>query len=808
MKLKIFSSLLFGLMLLFGLVNPVQADGIIIPTPCLPARCPPPPICDNGLCPHPISQLAIHYHHVTVKIENQVAVTHVDQVFYNPNTWAVEGEYIFPLPGDAVVSQFVLWVDGNPVEGKVLDAKQARQTYEDIVRSQRDPALLEYIGRGAVQANIFPIPPNGERRIELEYSQALTSDNGLVKYVYPLNTEKFSTKPLESVVVKVEIVDNQSIRAVYSPTHPVTLDRKDANHVTVTYEASNVIPDKDFAMYYSLGETQAFHLFSYRDPADPVDANGFFMLLLAPSPQPVDKPIAKDVLLVLDHSGSMEGEKFQQAQSALSYILQHLNPDDRFYLETFSTNVQVYSANLSPASEAAKAIDWVDKLAAVGSTDINRALLEAAAVADHERPTYLIFLTDGLPTEGVTDSQEIIRNFDSSAPANLRLFPFGVGYDVDTILLDTLSENHHGLSTYVQPGQSLDEALSGFYAKISTPVLTNLKLDIGTLAAYDIYPNPMPDLFVGSQVVVVGRYHSGGVIDVTLTGDVNGDSQTFNFPQEVFTNDSRSDVSSLTELPRLWATRKIGFLLNKIRLQGADPETIDQIVKLSIRYGIVTPYTSYLVTEPSPIGAENQARVAQQALKDYNAQPTQAAGAGAVQKAAGEGAISQAEIAPGASDVSGQRIRTAGTHTFVFTNGKWIDTAYDPDKMKTQQVAFLSPDYFALAQSRPDVSAALAIGDKEIVVVDGKAYEVTAEGSPSEPIDLPATLTPTVVTPTGQVSGTATPAPIVQVQNTTDPLPAAASGNTTSPLCPGAALPVAGLVGFWLIIKARSLGTR
>jgi hypothetical protein len=158
--------------------------------------------------------------------------------------------------------------------------------------------------------------------------------------------------------------------------------------------------------------------------------------------------------------------------------------------------------------------------------------------------------------------------------------------------------------------------------------------------------------------------------------------------------------------------------------------------------------------------------------------------------------------------VSGQRIRTAGTHTFVFTNGKWIDTAYDPDKMKTQQVAFLSPDYFALAQSRPDVSAALAIGDKEIVVVDGKAYEVTAEGSPSEPIDLPATLTPTVVTPTGQVSGTATPAPIVQVQNTTDPLPAAASGNTTSPLCPGAALPVAGLVGFWLIIKARSLGTR
>jgi Ca-activated chloride channel family protein len=809
MKLKISFSLFFGLVLLFGLVNPVQADGIIIPTPCIPERCPPPPCLDRP-CPRPISQLAIKYHHVTVKIDNQLAVTHVDQVFYNPNSWPVEGVYIFPVPTDAVVSQFVLWVDGNPVEGKLLDAKQARQTYEDIVRTQRDPALLEYIGRGAVQANIFPIPPNGERRIELEYSQALTSDNGLVKYVYPLNTEKFSVKPLDSVVVKVEIVDDQSIRAVYSPTHAVTSDRKDEHAVTVTYEASNVTPDKDFSLYYSLGETQAFHLFSYRDPADPVDANGFFMLLLAPSPQPAEQPIAKDVLLVLDHSGSMDGEKFQQAQSALKYILQHLNPQDRFYLETFSTNVQVYSADLRPSSEAAKAIDWVNQLSAQGSTDINRALLEAAAVADHERPTYLIFLTDGLPTEGVTASQEIIANFDKSAPANLRLFPFGVGYDVDTILLDTLSQNHHGLSTYVQPSQSLDEALSGFYAKISTPVLTNLKLNFGKLSAYDIYPNPLPDLFAGSQVVVVGRYPAGGAMDVTLTGDVNGNVQTFNFPQQVFTNDSRSDVSSLAELPRLWATRKIGYLLNKIRLQSADQETIDQIVKLSIRYGIVTPYTSYLVTEPMPIGAENQSRVAQQALKDLNAQPTDASGQGAVQKAAGEGAISQAEVAPGVSDVSGQRIRTAGSHTFVFTDNKWIDTAYDPDTMKPQQVAFLSPDYFALAQSRPDVGAALAIGDLIIVVVDGKAYEVTAEGSPSGPVDLPVTLTPTAaVTPATPLTGTTTPVPVAQVQNTPVPqAPAPASGNSSSPLCPAAALPVIGLLGTWLFFKARTLTSR
>ena len=281
----------------------------------------------------------------------------------------------------------------------------------------------------------------------------------------------------------------------------------------MSYEASQVIPDKDFTLFYSLGKSEAFHLLSYRDPGDPTDPDGYFMLLLAPAPQVSSKPMAKDVLLVLDHSGSMDGEKFRQVQSALRYILSHLNPEDQFYLEAFNSSIENYASSLRPVSEANQAIAWVDSLSAAGSTDINRALLEAAAVADKERPTYMIFMTDGLPTEGVTQIQEIINNFNKAAPKNLRMFPFGVGYDVDTYLLDSLSEAHHGLSTYVQPGSSLDEALSGFYARISTPVLTNLKLDFGNLAVHDLYPNPLPDLFEGSQVVVVGRYREGKVVE-------------------------------------------------------------------------------------------------------------------------------------------------------------------------------------------------------------------------------------------------------------------------------------------------------
>jgi Ca-activated chloride channel family protein len=793
-----------------ALVQPVLADGIIVPPVCPEGRCPPPPpICDPGPCPRPIVQLNVRYHHVSVKIDNQLAVTHVDQVFYNPNDWPIEGSYIFPLPAGAAVNQFILWVDGKPVEGKILDAKQARQTYEEIVRSLRDPALLEYVGRGAVQAHIFPIPPKGERRIELEYSQVLPSENGLVHYVYPLNTEKFSKQPLETVSVKVEITDHQSIRAVYSPSHTVAINKKDENHVEASYEASQVTPDKDFTLFYSLGETEAFHLLSYRDPGDPTDPDGFFMLLLAPAPQELKKPIAKDVLLVLDHSGSMDGEKFKQVQSALRYILKHLNPEDRFYLEAFNSNMENYASSLRPASEADQAIAWVDRLSAAGSTDINRALLEASAVADRERPTYLIFMTDGLPTEGVTQSQDIIQNFNEAAPANLRMFPFGVGYDVDTYLLDSLSEAHHGLSTYVQPGSSLDEALSSFYTRISTPVLTNLKLDFSNLAVYDLYPNPLPDLFEGSQVVVVGRYREGKVVDLTLSGDVNGINQTLKFPEQRFVDDSRSAEGALTELPRLWATRKIGYLLNKIRLQGVDQETVDQIVKLSIRYGIVTPYTSYLVTESMPLGAENQERVAQNAYNNLQAAPTQVSGQGAVKKAADQGGMSQAEVAPGPSDLTGQKVRIIGSRTFVFNDEKWVDTTFDPDKMKPIPVAFLSPDYFALAQSRPDLGAALAVGEKVIIVVDGKAYEVVAEGSNVGPLDIPATSTPMAsenhpaITPTQELtvdpSATQTSVPPADPPVTQTP----AVGVTQSVACPGAVLTMIGVILAAILLKKR-----
>jgi len=544
----------------------------------------------------------------------------------------------------------------------------------------------------------------------------------------------------------VDIQSSIPIRATYSPSHDISVTRESDTHVRAGYEASNVLPDTDFALYYSLGETQAFHVLSYRDPMDLNDPDGYFLLMLAPGIQEDVQSIPKDLILVLDRSGSMDGDKFRQAQAALDYILQHLNPGDRFNIISFSTGTERFANRLRPATDASDARTWVNGLRAEGSTDINRALLEAADMVDTGRPTYLIFLTDGLPTEGVTESQRILDNFAEAASPDLRLFAFGVGYDVDTYLLDSLVQAHHGTSTYVLPEDRLDETLSSFYARISTPVLTGLELDFGRLTVFDLYPDPLPDLFAGSQVLVVGRYREGGRVDVTLSGRVNNQPRRFTYENQYFSQESPDD-NVLKAIPRLWATRKIGYLLNEIRLNGPNQELIDQIVRLSIRFGIVTPYTSYLVTETAPLGAVEQERIVQEQFNMMmTATPAPSFGAEAVKQASDEGDLAGANSAAAPSVEAANTVRIVGARTFVLSQGVWIDTAFDPEAMQTVPVSFLSEDYFALVASQPELADAFALGERVIALSDGVAYEVVAEGSAVEPLDLP------LVTPPDEIS--------------------------------------------------------
>jgi len=724
---------LLALMLTLIMILPFQtayADGIVVPEP---------PPCGPGLgpCPgpSPISQLAIRYHHVEVEIEDQVATTHVDQVFQNDNDWPVEGTYIFPLPEGAAVNDFRLWIDGESVQGEVLSREQARQIYEEIVRSLRDPALLEYIDQGALRASVFPIPPGGERRIELEYTQVLPSDNGLVQYRYPLNTEKFSTKPLEEVTITVRAHSSAPIRGVYSPSHALAVEHDGEYRFTAGHEATDVRPDQDFLLYYTLEEGDiGLNLITYRDP-ESEDPEGFFLLLAAPRVELEAAPVPKDVILVLDKSGSMDGEKFRQAQAALRYILEHLNADDRFNILAFSTDLVAFSPEIQPASEAEAAIRWTEELVAAGSTDIHRALMKAMEQAQTSRPTMILFVTDGLPTEGQTDIQTILQDITQAAPETVRLFSFGLGYDVNTYLLDSLSQQNRGTTTYVKPDQPIDEALSSFYRKISSPVLTDVELDFGGIRVFELYPQEVPDLFAGSQLVLLGRYRSGGNTIIELRGMAGNEEVSYRFEDQRFGESGGADF-----LPRLWATRKIGALLQQIRLEGPEEETIKQIVRLSIRYGIITPYTSFLVTEPNALGAEAQEGIAAQTFAQIQSTPTAVVGEKAVGRAWDEAAIRSAEVLPSLAEDAAEIVKHVGSRAFRWQDGIWVDTAYDPETTPISRVAYLSEDYFLLAASRAEIAAALALGERVLVVVGDQAYEVVAEDAPVDTIAIPEPL--------------------------------------------------------------------
>ena len=742
---KILRSLLLVLVFTGLLAELVAADGIIIIDP------PPEPPMDWQ------PWLTIRYHHVQVKIKDQVATTRVDQVFLNEGRQAAEGQYVFPLPPGAVVDKFTMWIDGKPQEGKVLAAEEARAIYEDYVRREQDPALLEYIGRDAVQVSIFPIPPGEERRIELEYSQLLTLEDGLMHYRYPLNTERFSARPLEQVTVQVEIESKDALRALYSATHQneLIIEREGEHKAILSYEATNIYPERDFELYASFGSDEiGANLLSYQQGQE----DGFFLLMLSPDlATDNSKIIPKDILVVLDTSGSMEGDKLSQAKEALRYVLGHLNPQDRFNVISFSSNVRPYADELRASEESERAAEWVGRLGALGGTNIYLALSEALRQVDPERTTVLVFLTDGLPTEGITTEETLLTTLQQESSESVRIFPFGVGYDVNTRLLDRLAEEHRGRPAYVKPDERIDEKVSKFYARVQSPLLTDIKLDFGAVRTYDLYPQPLPDIYAGTQLLLTGRYEGDGSQPITLTGRVAGETKEYHYKVD-FAAQSGPDF-----IPRLWAARKIGHLLTQIRLHGENQEWIDSVMTLSLRYGIITPYTSFLVEEEDMLHSQQR----ESASETFKAQPTPAAyGEEAVEEAAQRSDLGAVAAPPTAKEQeqpveanaptrSRQVIRYVGDKTFLCDGESCTDTAFIPDKMTTIKLQFGSERYWELVNNEPAWAKYLALAPEVIFVSKTETVyqilssdEVVEDELPPLP-DENATVTPKTQPPEG-----------------------------------------------------------
>mgnify|MGYP001024432260 FL=1 len=683
--------------LLLAAAPALRADGFIIPRPG-------PGPADR------VPPLSVKYHRVKVEIVDQVARTSIDQVFVNHHDREIEGTYIFPVPEGASVTDFAMYVGTERVAAEILDGREARRIYEDIVRRMKDPGLLEYLGRNLFRARVYPIPARGEKRVQISYTEVLEAGNGLVKYLYPLNTERFSRDPLRDVGLQVRIESRVPILNVYSPSHKVAVRREGEGAARVSYEARDVRPDKDFLVYYSLAKDDVGLSFLNWEGPD----GGYFMLLAAPRfAAPGEKAVSKNVVLVLDSSGSMSGAKIRQAKEAARFVVNHLDRRDAFTLVDFDDGVTPFTETLVPASEdnVARALEFIEAIEDSGGTDIDGALVAALSrIPDGERPGYVLFLTDGLPTAGRTGTAEILGDVQKANAARSRLFVFGVGDDVNTELLDRLAADHRGTSAYVGEGEDLEVALSGFYEKISSPLLADLTVELKGLETSQVYPRALPDLFKGSQLVLVGKYRGQGPVTAVLTGRVGRDTRRFTLETRILTGSDRSSF-----LPRLWATRRVGYLLEEIRLRGRTKELEDEVRRLGLKYGIVTPYTSYLVTEREQLALDAAAPSAREALA-----AGRVTGAGAVKAAKATLALKQDDRA---AEAVSERILYKDDKTFYLQDGVWTDSEYTAGAPATE-VEFDSDEFYRLIADKPGLAKYLSVGRRLVVVFEGVSYRI------------------------------------------------------------------------------------
>ena len=687
---------LFGLATaLLAAAPALRADGFIIPNPRPGQDIPP---------------LSVKYHHVKVEIVNQVAKTSVDQVFVNHFGRDIEGTYIFPVPEGASVSDFAMYVGNERVKGEILDSREARRIYEDIVRRMRDPGLLEYIGRNLFRARVFPIPARGEKRVQISYTEVLKSDGGLVKVLYPLNTERFSRDPLDNVSISVRVESPVPILNVYSPSHKVSVSKDGPGRALVGYEEKGVRPDKDFLVYYSLSKDDVgLSFMNWEGPE-----GGYFMLLASPRfAAPGERLVNKRIVLVLDSSGSMSGTKIRQAKEAARFVLNHLDRGDEFTLVDFDDGVTAYSPALVPATaeNVGTAIKFVDAIEDSGGTNINDALLAALSrMRGGERPNYVLFLTDGLPTVGTTETADILRNIERANSHRSRVFVFGVGNDVNTELLDRISSDHRGTSVYIGEDENLEVAVSSFYEKISSPLLADLAVTFKGIETNHVYPRALPDLFKGSQLVFVGKYTGRGPVSVVLTGKSGRDEKRF-----VLESRALAGGNQFNFLPRLWATRRIGYLLEEIRLRGSNHELVEEIRRLGLKYGIVTPYTSFLVTEREAMALDAAAPAAQEAIA-----ARQTLGVGAVKAAKATQAF---KLEDRAAQAVSERILYKDDKTFYLKDGVWTDSEYQ-DGAAVTEVKFNSDAYYRLIVEKPGLAKYLSAGNKLIVVFEEVSYRI------------------------------------------------------------------------------------
>ncbi|MFA6318239.1 MAG: VIT and VWA domain-containing protein [Elusimicrobiota bacterium] len=755
-----FRSILTAVILVASAAIPSSAQRLIAwpigrPAPIfLPPRpMPMPPIPRPDMIPLPLKEQKVEG-----SVKAQVAELWIETVFRNESGARLEGELLMPIPGDAVINKMEMKVGDKLMKAELLNADQARTTYENIVRQMRDPALLELQSERLVRARVFPIEPHSTVVLRFNYTQILPKAGALYSLKLPLAR-------IDGLgggrSVKVGFESQAPMRLLYSPTHSVSIDRQGDKKATVGYATGGA--ESELVVLYSLDEGKmASSLLTHREAGE----DGFFMLSLSPSVKTDAKGQPKDIVFVVDRSGSMEDDgKMEQTKKALKSTLNRLTADDRFGIVDFATGVESMSESLIAATEEGKnrGRRYADKIEASGGTNIKEAMDTALDIlskggAAAGRLPMLVFLTDGLPTVGETNTDELLRSVHSrNKSVHARFFCLGTGKDVNSLFIDKLAEGQRGSRDYVLPGEDIEVKVGQMVDRIAKPAITDASFEWNAVEANQVYPKGITDIYYGDPVVLVGRYPKEGKGSLVLTGKNAGGSVRLEFPLSLPKEETGNDY-----LPRLWAHRKVAHLLDEIRLTGSkNPEIVDEVIRLAKRYGIVTPYTSLLIAEDSDMAQLRQRgrvlfdRMEGDAGGGFQPGVPAAPDAGpqggprfalsavrgqafsrnlmAMKSAAS--APAAAEAMAGAGESAGYRdfevkklaseIKTVGSKTFYKRGDEWVDGAYElAGKPSATTVAFLSDAYFELLRRHPGTRGWLSLGKRVTFMLGGKAYRI------------------------------------------------------------------------------------
>ena len=572
------------------------SERMLYPRPGLPPA-PVPPLPRE---PEPLTDGGVHSSttaHAT--LDGNILTVACDQTYTNTTGRAQEIQVLLPIPAGAVVTDGLLLADGREFRADVLPAAEARQIYEAIVRQRRDPALLELAGHGLIRLSAFPIPAGGTRTVSYRFHEAMTSHDGRLRVRLNLAT-LCGLDRRGAVDFTLRISGTVPLAQVSSPSQDIEVQRLDARSARVRYRDER--PDPRGTLEVNVmrdARDVGMDLRTARGDGE----DGYFLLSLSPGWQLLTSRARapQTAVFVLDTSGSMQGEKFAQAQAALRRFLDDLHADDRFNLIAFSSGVVTFAPNGPvPATARARrdARDWVESLTAGGGTNIAEAL--DTAVTPEWNASLVLFLTDGRATVGEI-SREAILQHATRAPRSLRFYAFGVGYDVDTDQLDDLASQGHGSVTYVHPREDIGIAVNTLRHRVERPCVRDVHVTIAGAHVHDVYPAGALDLFADEPLLIAGRMASrSGRAVIRMRGIApNGQPLVATWPADFNDTEARS-----ASVPVLWASRKAASMLADLRHEGRSPSLLDSLRALASRYGILTQEVALLAREPDLVAMQ------------------------------------------------------------------------------------------------------------------------------------------------------------------------------------------------------------